>query len=314
MAFTHSFRYRRWYTGCAVLLLLALGLAPGQAARAVPAPAPERLGTYNNPAERADSTGGRVESCADPSIIHGQTARRHDWYIYCTTDPLNGQDRDPGGDFNFHLIPMLRSLRPGQLDLHGRCLQPPARAGSTATPACGRPNRLLQRPVLPLLHRVRHQPAGRRQRHRRRDQRQPRWARGPTAARRWSSRTTRPAAPARRRWVFDPDVIDSRRPELHLLRQLLRRHLGAHAIGRRPALRPGQPDADHHRQPLRGRQHRPARRLLLPVRLGHQLLQRPADRLQRLRRALAEPARPVRRPRGRLAAGRARSAARRCSA
>ena len=49
---------------------------------------------------------------------------------------------------------------------------------------------------------------------------------------------------------------------------------------------------------------RTPRRLVLLLRLGDQLLQRTADRLQRLRRPLAQPARAVRRPRGQLAAGR----------
>lgn len=51
-----------------------------------------------------------VESCADPTIIHGRQPGDRYWYMYCTTDPLNDEDRDPSGNFNFHLIPMMRSL------------------------------------------------------------------------------------------------------------------------------------------------------------------------------------------------------------
>ena len=51
-----------------------------------------------------------VESCADPTIIHGRQAGDRYWYMYCTTDPLNDEDHDPSGNFNFHLIPMMRSL------------------------------------------------------------------------------------------------------------------------------------------------------------------------------------------------------------
>ena len=50
-----------------------------------------------------------VESCADPTVIRSQTPGDNYWYMYCTTDPLNGTDRDPAGNFNFHLIPILRS-------------------------------------------------------------------------------------------------------------------------------------------------------------------------------------------------------------
>jgi arabinan endo-1,5-alpha-L-arabinosidase len=63
---------------------------------------------YTNPVSIKIPNDGMVESCADPSIIRGQTAGDNDWYMYCTTDPLNDTDKT-GNDFNFHLIPMLRS-------------------------------------------------------------------------------------------------------------------------------------------------------------------------------------------------------------
>lgn len=66
--------------------------------------------TYSNPLPVQIPNDGMVESCADPSIIKGQQPGDRYWYMYCTTDPLNSEDRDPGGNFNFHLIPMLRSL------------------------------------------------------------------------------------------------------------------------------------------------------------------------------------------------------------
>ena len=61
--------------------------------------------TYTNPLSIQIPNDGLVESCADPTIIHAQDSY---WYIYCTTDPLNDNDKT-GGNFNFHLIPMLRS-------------------------------------------------------------------------------------------------------------------------------------------------------------------------------------------------------------
>jgi arabinan endo-1,5-alpha-L-arabinosidase len=66
-------------------------------------------GTYTNPLQIAIPAGGSVASCADPSVIHGQTAGDGFWYAYCTTDALNDSDQT-AGNFNFHLIPMLRSL------------------------------------------------------------------------------------------------------------------------------------------------------------------------------------------------------------
>lgn len=66
-------------------------------------------GKYTNPLPIQIPGDGLVESCADPTIIRGQTTGDNYWYMYCTTDPLNDNDRT-GGSFNFHLIPMLRSL------------------------------------------------------------------------------------------------------------------------------------------------------------------------------------------------------------
>jgi arabinan endo-1,5-alpha-L-arabinosidase len=68
-----------------------------------------KKGTYTNPLPVQIPNDGMVESCADPSIIRGQTPGDNYWYMYCTTDPLNDNDKT-GDNFNFHLIPMLRSL------------------------------------------------------------------------------------------------------------------------------------------------------------------------------------------------------------
>jgi arabinan endo-1,5-alpha-L-arabinosidase len=65
-------------------------------------------GTYTNPLPIEIPGDGLVESCADPTIIYGQTPDDPYWYMYCTTDPLNDEDKT-GDNFNFHLIPTLRS-------------------------------------------------------------------------------------------------------------------------------------------------------------------------------------------------------------
>jgi arabinan endo-1,5-alpha-L-arabinosidase len=64
---------------------------------------------YKNPLPIQIPNDGKVENCGDPSLIRGQTPGDNYWYMYCTTDPLNDQDKT-GSNFNFHLIPMLRSL------------------------------------------------------------------------------------------------------------------------------------------------------------------------------------------------------------
>ena len=82
-----------------ILAALALLAAPVAAAG---------TGTYRNPLEPVVPGDGIVESCADPTVIEGQESEGL-WYMYCTTDPLNDEDRLPGGGFDFRLIPMLSS-------------------------------------------------------------------------------------------------------------------------------------------------------------------------------------------------------------
>ncbi|HEX6292184.1 MAG TPA: family 43 glycosylhydrolase [Herpetosiphonaceae bacterium] len=88
-------------------LLLIVGLAAG--ARVSSAEVRVSAGTYTNPLPVQIPGDGLVESCADPSVIRGQQPGDTYWYMYCTTDPLNDEDKT-GDNFNFHKIPMLRSL------------------------------------------------------------------------------------------------------------------------------------------------------------------------------------------------------------
>ncbi len=67
-------------------------------------------GTYENPILPKIPGDGAVESCADPTVIHGQQKGDKYWYMYCTTDPLNDEDLDAAGDLRFHRIPTSRSL------------------------------------------------------------------------------------------------------------------------------------------------------------------------------------------------------------
>jgi arabinan endo-1,5-alpha-L-arabinosidase len=88
----------------------ALLAASGFFAASLTAPAAIAAGeTYRNPLEPTSPV-GIVESCADPSVIRGQEPEDdHLWYMYCTTDPLNDDDRDANGNFVFRLIPTFSS-------------------------------------------------------------------------------------------------------------------------------------------------------------------------------------------------------------
>jgi arabinan endo-1,5-alpha-L-arabinosidase len=87
--------------------LLGLAIVPGAAAVADP---PTGVGTFRNPLEATipgeDAT---VRNCPDPSIISAHDQGDPHWYVYCTTDPLHGDDRDDAGNLNFRLMPILRS-------------------------------------------------------------------------------------------------------------------------------------------------------------------------------------------------------------
>jgi arabinan endo-1,5-alpha-L-arabinosidase len=64
---------------------------------------------YTNPLPVTTPGGMSVESCADPSVIYAGPSGENAWYMVCTTDPLNGSDRDAAGNLIFHLIPTFRS-------------------------------------------------------------------------------------------------------------------------------------------------------------------------------------------------------------
>lgn len=103
MMFARNHTWRCWRALGALLLALALLAAPTGPARAATA------STYTNPLPIQIPGDGLVESCADPTLIRGQQPGDSYWYMYCTKDPLNDQDRNADG-FNFHNIPMLKSL------------------------------------------------------------------------------------------------------------------------------------------------------------------------------------------------------------
>ena len=65
--------------------------------------------TYTNPLPLTTPSGMTVESCADPSVVYAGPTGDNAWYLYCTTDPLSGSDRDAQGNLIFHLIPTFRS-------------------------------------------------------------------------------------------------------------------------------------------------------------------------------------------------------------
>ncbi|ADO72201.1 family 43 glycosylhydrolase [Stigmatella aurantiaca] len=76
-----------------------------------PPPTPPTVNTksYTNPLRAVIPGGGTVDNCPDPTLIRGQQPGDTSWYVYCTMDPLNAQDKDGEGKLKQHLIPMLKS-------------------------------------------------------------------------------------------------------------------------------------------------------------------------------------------------------------
>ncbi len=86
-------------------LLLAAALVP---LTALPS-AGSDADFYHNPLKPQIPNDGVVTSCADPTVLRGQREGDRNWYMYCTTDPLNDGDTAGDGPINFHPIPMMRS-------------------------------------------------------------------------------------------------------------------------------------------------------------------------------------------------------------
>jgi arabinan endo-1,5-alpha-L-arabinosidase len=92
----------------AALAPLALVLATAVAGLTGPAVAVD-ADSYDNPILPRIPGDGRVETCADPTVIKGQQRGDDRWYMYCTSDPLNEDDRRRNGDLRFRPIPMMVS-------------------------------------------------------------------------------------------------------------------------------------------------------------------------------------------------------------
>ncbi|WP_224363283.1 family 43 glycosylhydrolase [Hyalangium versicolor] len=66
--------------------------------------------SFTNPLKISiPATGGLVENCPDPTVIRGQQEGDTSWYLYCTSDPLNDQDKDSSGNYKQHFIPTFKS-------------------------------------------------------------------------------------------------------------------------------------------------------------------------------------------------------------
>jgi arabinan endo-1,5-alpha-L-arabinosidase len=64
---------------------------------------------YQNPLKLQLPDGQQAASCADPFVLHGQTAGDRKWYLYCTSDALTATELGPDGTPLIHNIPTFSS-------------------------------------------------------------------------------------------------------------------------------------------------------------------------------------------------------------
>src|ERR1700730_8793467 len=69
-----------------------------------------RATTYTNPLSLNDPKTGPAVSCPDPAIIQQNHGGYIVWYLYCTGDPLNSNDKDANGNLKNHLISSFSSV------------------------------------------------------------------------------------------------------------------------------------------------------------------------------------------------------------
>ncbi len=66
--------------------------------------------TYTNPLSLYDAKTGPAVSCPDPAIIKESEGSFDAWFLYCTGDPLNSNDKDANGNLKNHLISSYASV------------------------------------------------------------------------------------------------------------------------------------------------------------------------------------------------------------
>jgi arabinan endo-1,5-alpha-L-arabinosidase len=67
---------------------------------------------YRNPLPVRLANGEPAQNCADPAVLRDPRAATPTWYLYCTSDPVSKNERDPAGKdggWHFRMIPIYRS-------------------------------------------------------------------------------------------------------------------------------------------------------------------------------------------------------------
>lgn len=116
----HTGRGRTWLEGallCAAMLVGSVFSGRAQSLSAVEMPAEAEQAhrlplfpEFKNPLILTDPVTGPGVSCPDPAIMKERVSGYDTWYLYCTGDPLNTNDRNPNGSLKNHYIATWRSI------------------------------------------------------------------------------------------------------------------------------------------------------------------------------------------------------------
>ena len=138
------------------LSLIAALIAGLLAACGSATPVDTTASLYTNPLRVETTAAGPFESCADPAIIRGQQPGDHVLVHLLHGQPAQRRRSRRERPAQRSLHPDAPLTRPGELDLYGRRLRRPPGVVRRLHRPLGAGYPVLQRPVLPVLHRHRH--------------------------------------------------------------------------------------------------------------------------------------------------------------
>jgi len=136
-----------------VAAAIALSGVSGLTAASPAAEVRAAQGTYSNPLDISSEV-GPVENCADPTVSKGRNdAGKWRWYMYCTKDPRNDEDRQSGNpdEYEFQLIPMYSSKNLVDWKYRGNVFDDPGATG-TNYPDWARPSAGLFAPEIKRMN------------------------------------------------------------------------------------------------------------------------------------------------------------------
>jgi arabinan endo-1,5-alpha-L-arabinosidase len=93
----------------AILVCVAGPVSAAAAAAKPSVRAAQVAPSYRNPLSLELPTGQHGSSCADPFVLRVPSPHSTQWYLYCTSDPLNDSDQDDQGNLIIHNVPTYRS-------------------------------------------------------------------------------------------------------------------------------------------------------------------------------------------------------------